>query len=87
MPNPSYFEALLLVRKERDRQNALGFLGVQTPGFNEYQKLAILTEEYLEFVRTINDNESVDRKLEELVQTVAVGVAWIESLLKEKSGS
>lgn len=79
--------ALRLVTAERVAQNAMHYTGVQTPGFNEFQKLAILTEEYLEFVRTINDHESLDRKLEEAVQTAAVTVAWIESLLKERDGS
>ena len=80
-------EALSLVIIERGAQDRMGYTGVQTPEFNEFEKLAILTEEYLEFVRTINDHESLDRKLEEAVQTAAVTVAWIESLLKERDGS
>jgi hypothetical protein len=79
-------QAMELVLNERDRQNELHNpdTGVQSLVMPEIMKLGVLTEEYLEFVRTILDHESLERKAEECVQVAAVALAWIESMLKKE---
>ena len=68
------------VHRERLSQIAKwGHDGVESPDYPEINKLGILTEEFLEFTRTILDHESKERKLEELTQVAAVCVAWMES--------
>lgn len=64
-----------LIDLERDRQIAK--FGDQSQRTDD-RWTAILTEEFLELVRAINDDEPPRRVAEELVQVAAVAVAWLE---------
>jgi len=83
-----------LVDAERHRQDRLKLAGrfeytLDEPGLIGFEKLACLTEELGEVARVLpakaeltHDTEAGDDDLKtELVQLVALGVAWLEGLL------
>ena len=50
---------------------------------DDFKWLAVLTEEFLELAQAINDKAGTDRIGEELIQVTAVGVRWLETMVKE----
>lgn len=81
------------IRCERERQTELWGDQWKPGSIDPFRKVAIATEELLEIVRDVNDNEGKETvELHgELIQLAAVLVAWIESLeieeVKEKYGT
>lgn len=47
---------------------------------SRFENLAIVTEEFLETVRVVNDKESDERLKEELTQLAAVCISWLKFL-------
>ena len=46
----------------------------------DFRRLSILLEEVGEVAQCLNDHESPDRLIDELVDAIAVGVRWLENL-------
>lgn len=83
------FDAIKAERARQDRLKSEGrFPATCADPISNLRKLAVLAEEFGEIARIVNDLE--DRKIsyatarqdliEELTQTAAVCVAWLESL-------
>lgn len=51
-----------------------------SPGMSSWQKLSILVEEVGEVARALNDGESQDALVKELLQTATMALAWVESI-------
>lgn len=73
----SQHQAIERIRNERDRQD-LKF-GPPDLTLTEDRWMTILTEEYLELARALNDREPAWRVQEELVQVAAVCTRWLET--------
>ena len=72
-------EIALAVLAERNRHECL-FGPVQEEGKGSHEFLSLLVEEVGECARALNDGETRSRLEEELVQVMAVAMAWLESL-------
>lgn len=82
----SRYAALCHVHAERIRQTELWGDQWKPNSIHPFEKAAILTEEFLEVIRELNDNrgnETVELHAE-LVQLAAVVVAWLESMTTEE---
>ena len=72
--------ALTRIARERDKQDSKW--GEQNHDDQTWGN--ILTEEYLEAIRDLNDGK-YDSLEEEIIQTAAVCVAWLESRWRRQS--
>lgn len=69
-----------LIDEERSRQHELhGDHTPANPDLDVYKKVAFITEEVGEVARAVQDSDR-DNLIEELVQTAALCVAFLESL-------
>lgn len=73
----SQAHAIERIRNERDRQDRKFGPPNLTPPQDRW--MTILTEEYLELARALNDREPAWRVQEELVQVAAVCTRWLET--------
>lgn len=87
--------ALFAVGVERTRQEALCRQGkfrftCAHPDVNDYEKLAVLAEEFGEVARELAERSidvarfDEDKLYTELIQVAAVAVAWAEALQRNK---
>lgn len=65
------------IAAERRRQDSK--FGPPDLSLGEDRWMTILTEEFLELARALNDREPAYRVQEELVQVAAVAVRWLET--------
>lgn len=88
-PMPYHDLAMEMVHQERLRQVQLwghDKLRVEGPHGNNDARLRVLTEEFLEVVRALNDGEPLEHLREEIVQCAAVCVAFVEGTYADKTG-
>lgn len=71
------------VQTEQDRQIELW--GVQTHDRGMW--LAILTEEFGEVGKAINEHDPDDHLVEELIQVAAVAASWVDDIMKRRRAS
>lgn len=80
IPTVAVLEA---VARERKRQDAMWG---RAPGewfITDAEKFVVLVEEVGEVARALNDGESVESLVAELVQVAAVAVCWAETLKRK----
>lgn len=72
-------ELFSLVRAERDRQDSKFGPHGGMNAYNDGERLCVLAEEFGEVARALNDSDFPNLQ-DELVQTAAVCIAWLETL-------